>query len=805
MIFSSARSEGGSSGESRCTPPGGGLQGALPLGFQPQAASGPAGIASEDQSILSIEISSSCAAGGISCYDAPGGAMRSMSNPTLYNDPDRMGSPLYYCLTNDNGGVHTNSGVGNKAASLLVDGGTFNGYTVAAIGLDKTARIWYEVQTQMLTSGSDYQDLHDALAQACNNLVGTAGITTYDCGQVREAISAAEMNRQPPSCAANHAPLCDEYGFDSQFNSSAASWYGSAGTWYIGANYLYTYGAPSVAYSAVTYQSFGDLDYSVSMRRYGCSYCSSGVMIRGTPTPLANANWWNSGYGFFYIADGSLSVWRFQDGGYVPLLGWTGSEAINVGDAWNTLRVVAEGPSLAFYINGDLVWSGIDSELSFGRVGLIMYRDSYSTDNLLQVDWATLAGGTPLNLFYDALESGPGNWYSSASIGADEWYYETGYATSGNHMLYGWDQPSVADYDVRMVPDVALPAGKTAYLHFNHAHEFEAVYDGGVVEYSVDGGPWTDAAPLFTHNGYNGTLSADYSNPLGGRSAFVDASHGYYSSRLDLGSLAGHSVRFRYRIGTDSSVSHLGWLIDDVRIYTCARQATRLYLPLVVRDYTPPPSVPGFDSQFNNSAAGWEVHSGAWTVGSDYYSTPGLMNLSSSVSYAQEFADLDYQVRMRRSGCTGCANRVIIRGTPEPLVSGNHWYSFYSFQYTADGHYSIWKIVEGGSSTALQGSVFSPAIITGNAWNTLRVVANGSSLSFYVNGTLLWSGTDTSLESGRVGIGMAQDASAGNLLEVDWATLSVPDTTARSGSGGIVVAPGADGGGSGDEDGAFQR
>ena len=72
----------------------------------------------------------------------------------------------------DSGGVHTNSGINNKAAYLMVDGGSFNGKTVTAIGADKTLAIYYEVQTNLLTSGADYADLYNALYQGCLNLVG---------------------------------------------------------------------------------------------------------------------------------------------------------------------------------------------------------------------------------------------------------------------------------------------------------------------------------------------------------------------------------------------------------------------------------------------------------------------------------------------------------------------------------------------------------------------------------------------------------------------------------------------------------
>jgi len=61
--------------------------------------------------------------------------------------------------------------------------------------------------------------------------------------------------------------------------------------------------------------------------------------------------------------------------------------------------------------------------------------------------------------------------------------------------------------------------------------------------------------------------------PLKGRQAFGGESNGYFSSRLDLSSLAGQNVRFRFRIGTDSAYGAYGWFIDDVRIYTCGAQA----------------------------------------------------------------------------------------------------------------------------------------------------------------------------------------------------------------------------------------
>jgi len=139
------------------------------------------------------------------------GTLRNMMNPTLFGDPDKMSSNLYYCQQStlggggDNGGVHYNSGVGNHAAALMVDGGSFNGVTVPGLGYVKVAKIYYEAQTNLLTSAADYGDLYAALQQACTNL----GYSGADCQEVKDALDAVEMNTQPANCAATHAPVCD--------------------------------------------------------------------------------------------------------------------------------------------------------------------------------------------------------------------------------------------------------------------------------------------------------------------------------------------------------------------------------------------------------------------------------------------------------------------------------------------------------------------------------------------------------------------------------------------------------------------
>jgi hypothetical protein len=113
------------------------------------------------------------------------------------------------------------------------------------------------------------------------------------------------------------------------------------------------------------------------------------LYIRGTPNPLDSYYDWNKGYRFAYTNTGYINVGKLVNGNWTYLQNWTSRSAINK-NGWNTLKVTASGSSLKFYINGSLVWSGSDSALARGRVGIGMYRSSTSTGDLLQVDWAKL-------------------------------------------------------------------------------------------------------------------------------------------------------------------------------------------------------------------------------------------------------------------------------------------------------------------------------------------------------------------------------------------------------------------------------
>ncbi len=110
-----------------------------------------------------------------------GDAFRYMDNPhldanlgfTADDDPDHYSER--YTGTADNGGVHVNSGIANKAFYLLAKGGAHHrGGSMAGIGADAASRIWYRALTSYMTSNSNFAGARAATLNAAAALYGGA-------------------------------------------------------------------------------------------------------------------------------------------------------------------------------------------------------------------------------------------------------------------------------------------------------------------------------------------------------------------------------------------------------------------------------------------------------------------------------------------------------------------------------------------------------------------------------------------------------------------------------------------------------
>jgi hypothetical protein len=166
------------------------------------------------------------------------------------------------------------------------------------------------------------------------------------------------------------------------------------------------------------------------------------------------------------------------------------------------------------------------------------------------------------------------------------------YATSGKHELYAPDGDSSRDTAATMLKTYAVPVGKSSYLRFAQAWllDYEPAgdgepalyFDGGRVEYSANGSTWRSAASLFDTGGYNQQITGYNADKVAYTfRGFGGDSHGYRSSRLNLTGLAGSTVRFRFRLTTDSFGSSYGWFIDDVAFYACGAKPSAVKASVV--------------------------------------------------------------------------------------------------------------------------------------------------------------------------------------------------------------------------------
>ena len=134
-----------------------------------------------------------------------GDALRSLQDPTLYDQPAHMDS--YVNTTSDNGGVHTNSGIPNKAF-----------YNIATnIGLDESANIYYRALTTYLTSQSNFTDARNALLQAATDLYGSgsAEYNAVDAGYAAVGIDGSGTSGGTTPDSDTYEPnntMADAYG-----------------------------------------------------------------------------------------------------------------------------------------------------------------------------------------------------------------------------------------------------------------------------------------------------------------------------------------------------------------------------------------------------------------------------------------------------------------------------------------------------------------------------------------------------------------------------------------------------------------
>ena len=116
----------------------------------------------------------------------PPSTSRSLRDPPDCGQPDHVDPALsgdgrgYVPLAedvdadedNDWGGVHVHSGIPNKAAFLIAEGGTHNGITVTGVGKTALGRIYYRALVTYLYPGAGFDAAREAFVDAADDLFG---------------------------------------------------------------------------------------------------------------------------------------------------------------------------------------------------------------------------------------------------------------------------------------------------------------------------------------------------------------------------------------------------------------------------------------------------------------------------------------------------------------------------------------------------------------------------------------------------------------------------------------------------------
>ncbi|MFH1413169.1 MAG: M4 family metallopeptidase, partial [bacterium] len=129
------------------------------------------------------------------------GANRSLINPPDYNQPDHTDDQCDenndYCgYLNDNGGVHTNSGIPNKVAYLIAVGGNHNNIQVNGIGITAAENFYYNTLSIYLIEDSDFEGAYRNTMTACLDFHEGDPITypMSHCESVFQAFRAVGIN-----------------------------------------------------------------------------------------------------------------------------------------------------------------------------------------------------------------------------------------------------------------------------------------------------------------------------------------------------------------------------------------------------------------------------------------------------------------------------------------------------------------------------------------------------------------------------------------------------------------------------------
>lgn len=179
-----------------------------------------------------------------------------------------------------------------------------------------------------------------------------------------------------------------------------------------------------------------------------------------------------------------------------------------------------------------------------------------------------------------------------------------------------------------------------------------------------------------------------------------------------------------------------------------------------------------FREDFNGgTAAFWQPVRGSWTVAGGAYAANAAppVNFAASQYALGDYGDFTMEVRgqvFRPTGGSGRAHGILFRGTSDLG-------KYYVFHVNPGGASPLWDIFEiTNDQVTRQYDPWQLTTLIGEGWNAIKIVARGSTFTFYVNGLLLGSRTIPEAPArGRIGLSYEVDVN-GSDVQFDDVALS---------------------------------
>lgn len=351
-----------------------------------------------------------------------GVGLRNMANPNQFQDPDTYGGTFYYIGTQDNGGVHTNSNVGNFWFYLLVTGGSGTNdigsvYNVTGIGMTDAAKIAYRAQTVYFNPSTNFAQARRATIQAARDLFGSCSSQEIQTAKAWYAVGVGP-NYTNGSLAAN-------------FNASSVNFCVAPATVNFtnvttgGLTYSWDFGDGSTSTGTNTSHTYTNPgSYTVKLKAFGCLNTVDSV-IKNTnviinppvPAPVVNdvstcllmpavlnatstidVSWYGSPTGGGAITTGTTMVINnvqvnntYYAASYLPPAPMNGGIMTNSGGMFQVNSTIANGQYLLFDVMKTGTLSSVVMYASSAGARAIQMRDA--SNNILQSLSANLTAG----------------------------------------------------------------------------------------------------------------------------------------------------------------------------------------------------------------------------------------------------------------------------------------------------------------------------------------------------------------------------------------------------------------------------